>query len=321
MFSHKNLVSFPKIKTNLRKTILFLFIIYLTNDVKSQVWCPSGATWHYGFQTVDSDGYYKFKYVGDTILSSTSCKKIEKTLVYYNFWSFGYDTTILGYEYTYSDTDKVFLWRFNAFYALYDFSAIVGDTLLVPGNNQYVGCDTIGYVKVDSTGTMTINSQSLRYYAVSNLTGSNWGWNCRIVEKIGPLYNYSGGALNYFLPVKLDACGMVLDEVAEGGTFRCYEDDVFPTFSSITQPCEYTLNSNEIVSEKLGFKIFPNPASENIVIESNNQLTLLIQDVLGKQLKQISITQIRTEISISDLSNGVYFIGTNNLSKKIVIHR
>ncbi|HYG50991.1 MAG TPA: hypothetical protein VD905_08805, partial [Flavobacteriales bacterium] len=178
----------------------------------SQTWAPSGATWHYRAD----GGYYVFTYSGDTVLSFVNCKVIEKRFIFDNSWGTGIDT-LTNYEYMYADTDRVYIYRFNAFQVLYDFSAVVGDTLTVPGTNHYTGCDSTGLVRVDTTGTMVINGQTLRFYSVHHIGTTGWGWNTRIVEKVGPIYNYSVAATAYFLPVKMDYCGMLPDEISEGG--------------------------------------------------------------------------------------------------------
>ena len=307
----------------MRKIALLFFVMYslLSN---AQVWCDSGAIWHYGFQTFDSDGYFRLSYVSDTIIGTTTCKKIHKEQVYYNMWSFGYDTISLGFEFTYANTDKVFLLRFGNFYTLYDFSSNVGDTLLVPGNNQYSGCDSVGFVRVDSVGITVINSQNLRYYTVSNLAGSNWGWNCRIVEKIGPVFNYSGPSLSYFLPCKLDACGLLFDEIKEGGTFRCYHDDNFSLFNVTSEACEHTLSIRTPIEINSLFATFPNPNSGQVCITTNINLPIsyYITDITGRQLQSGQIITKQTSIQIKD--KGIFnlvFISNNGITvnKKIVV--
>jgi len=72
---------------------------------------------------------------------------------------------------------------------------------------------------------MNINGETLSYISVSPTPTSKWGWQARIVEKIGPIYKYqTSSKYNYLFPVKLDYCGMQLDELNEGGYFRCYSD-------------------------------------------------------------------------------------------------
>ena len=79
--------------------------------------------------------------------------------------------------------------------------------------------------------------------------------------------------------------------------------------------------TNELNNEKL--IIFPNPASDEIVVSSSSNLiigkNLIIQDLSGKSLLYEVINSKHQNIYISDLKNGVYImtIGTN--SHKIVI--
>lgn len=79
--------------------------------------------------------------------------------------------------------------------------------------------------------------------------------------------------------------------------------------------------TNELNNEKL--IIFPNPASDKIVVSSSSNLIigkdLIIQDLSGKSLLYEVINSKHQHIDISDLKNGVYImtIGTN--THKIVI--
>ena len=77
---------------------------------------------------------------------------------------------------------------------------------------------------------------------------------------------------------------------------------------------------------------YPNPAQDVIVIEINNghtiqehQFTLI--DVLGKEIYRTTTFNKKTELSLSHLENGIYFLqykhNTNNRSvigvKKIIV--
>ncbi len=89
---------------------------------------------------------------------------------------------------------------------------------------------------------------------------------------------------------------------------------------------EYTLSTvgvNETNFEKNIFKMFPNPATNNLTITFQNKVpqAISIFDLQGNKVKQIEITNsnMNIDIDISDLSNGLYFIGSNGQYTKFFI--
>jgi hypothetical protein len=68
----------------------------------------------------------------------------------------------------------------------------------------------------------------------------------------------------------------------------------------------------------LGIKLYPNPATESIVVQTldanNNSLVSLI-DITGKQLSESVFENGKATFNISKLENGIYFVkqyNTNN---------
>jgi hypothetical protein len=305
------------------KFFFLFFCIILSGAAEGQTWCPTGAMWHYGYSAFFEAGYYKINYVGDTTINTIQCKILENKHVRFNPSAGTFDTLILNHEYTYADSNKVYIYRFNNFYTLYDFSAHVGDTIITPGTNQYSsGCDSIGAVKVDSIGTMNINGENLRYVVVSPTPTSHWGWNCRIVEKIGPLKQPPSSSNDYLFPNKLDNCGLVGDEFPEGGKLRCYVDDNFQQYSTgIAQTCEFiptNINENGRLINHIA--MYPNPTHSNLAVEfavsETKTISIEIKNVLGETVYSETVKnavgkQVKS-IDVSGFSNGVYFLQVQN---------
>ncbi|HEX7413644.1 MAG TPA: T9SS type A sorting domain-containing protein [Bacteroidia bacterium] len=81
--------------------------------------------------------------------------------------------------------------------------------------------------------------------------------------------------------------------------------------------------------------VYPNPASSSLqvtfsgnigqVTGSNNQVTLLITDMLGNTVKQVSIKSNQVSINVVDLNEGVYTISISSnvgvVNKRVVIVR
>jgi len=72
------------------------------------------------------------------------------------------------------------------------------------------------------------------------------------------------------------------------------------------------------------FKVYPNPASDFVTIETNNVeiSAVKIYDILGKNvLKQNELTNNR--LDVSNLRNGIYFLkiesNGNSITKKLII--
>jgi hypothetical protein len=71
----------------------------------------------------------------------------------------------------------------------------------------------------------------------------------------------------------------------------------------------------ETSDDQTHFKIYPNPASELISVESpvipgNTRLT--VSDLQGRVLKEMEIMGLKTQIGIRDLPSGIYFLRVKN---------
>ncbi|MEI6020310.1 MAG: hypothetical protein WCR21_04215, partial [Bacteroidota bacterium] len=71
-----------------KHSVLSVLVVVICFSVKSQNWCPSGATWYYrvGFYGTISgvDGLITYKYESDTIIQNLNCKKIKG--VFTGYW-------------------------------------------------------------------------------------------------------------------------------------------------------------------------------------------------------------------------------------------
>lgn len=292
-----------------KKLLILIFILPLI--AVGQNWSPTGATWYYGFSAIwTTEGYYKIEYVGDTTINSIQCKKLLKTFYSHDLAFQTMDTIAIGTEYTYADNDKVYIYKHNQFYTLYNFSAQVGDTWTVPEIKHYSGCDTIGVVRVDSIGTMTINSQTLRYICVSITdTAQKWGYDSKIVEIVGPIKSFHPyNTYDYLFPVKFDFCGMNVDELIEGGNFRCYSDNSFNYSSNITPTCDYLTSVNSLNKNLSSVNIFPNPSNGSFTVGFDQSIKKIqLTDLLGNIIfyKQ---TNNQIKFNIDNLQGGTYIL-------------
>lgn len=74
-------------------------------------------------------------------------------------------------------------------------------------------------------------------------------------------------------------------------------------------------------------KVYPNPANDKLIIRvnKNGNNDILIADVIGRKVKQIKTAELQTEVNVSDLQSGIYFITLTqdnvNYVQKIVIRK
>lgn len=72
------------------------------------------------------------------------------------------------------------------------------------------------------------------------------------------------------------------------------------------------ITGNENGNKKL--KVFPNPAKDKLIVSipKNGKSTILIIDMLGKAVKQLITDEYQTELDVSDLKDGIYFVKHNH---------
>jgi hypothetical protein len=78
-----------------------------------------------------------------------------------------------------------------------------------------------------------------------------------------------------------------------------------------------TLNQNS----KATLSIYPNPASNKIIIESNLLGKITIKNLLGKTVLKARKTTTKLSINTSNLANGIYILQLKGTSSKIVISK
>lgn len=265
-------------------------------------WPQINAEWYYSYNDFWITGYVKIEYSGDTLLSLGkdnkqyyNCQILKKTLYYYNFLNGILDTTHLGYAYTWSTKDTVFVNKHSQLYVLYDFSAQPGDSWIIPETYQ-TPCDSVGTVQVNSSGDTIINQEMLRYIRVEPHGSSEWGLYGLIIEKYGPIDWYMFPEQN------------CITDLSEGGPLRCYQDDSCLFSTSIAPYCNYITSINKI-AENI-FSVYPNPADKWIKISchANNLFNMSIWNSIGNIVYKSSEIENGSIIKIEKLPPGLYFL-------------
>lgn len=220
----------------------------------------------------------------------------------------------MGEEYLYSDSNMVYRNKNGIFYKVYDFNLQPGDSMQFYWDGIPFQCDSIGLMRVDSIGTTTINSITLKYQKVSVFDDYflQWWGPYTITERIGStgfmfFYRYS--------------CSAVIVDGDSYEPLRCYFDSSFGMYN--TNPpysCDDILQVNEIEFEN-SLSLSPNPATNQITIDSKQYTKgeIEIFDVMGKQVgNRQSAVSNKTQIDISFLKKGVYFLQVKSENGKAV---
>jgi hypothetical protein len=273
----------------------------IVNHLIAQNWAPDGAEWHYDYGVFYIAGYIKIISDGDTIINNQLCKKLRKTNYFKDLTTYQYDTLFIGFEYTWSDENAVYIFRNEQFFKLYDFNAQPGDWWTIPATIEGV-CDSTGRVQVDSISKIVINNDSLRVLYCSAYEDSHWTLGPTIIEKTGPVDSY-------MLPITTNYCGIA--DIYEGGNLRCYYDNDFGLYSTGISPyCDYIVNVEKNKSVNLFFNVIPNPADSYIFFISQSVIPDYIEifDNYGKSMTKININEKCQIVDISGFEQGVYYI-------------
>ena len=285
----------------MKKSTFLLILFACTLQINAQDFAPIGAIWHYTQGTVNPN-YTTFKTlesVSDTTIQGIECRKIVEVG--------SPSSTVVSYLYMYSENDRVFFYADDSFHLLYDFGAIGGDTV------------TLGYyltheenplqMFIDSTSTIMVNDQERKIQYITCGDGMVIEFGNHVIEGIG---NTS------FMFPTLD---FSLD-----GPLRCYQDNNTGLFLNPFHSnygwnhvdCEETLTGINEPESKERISVFPNPTQSSIIVQNIDKATTYrIIGVSGRIVKQGVISE-STEISLTELSKGVYFIEFENENRVIV---
>ena len=299
------------------KRILNIILILYYGLANAQNWCPSGAEWTYSGSTYSGESNLKLIYEKDTLVKQQLCKKIKGRLIKISYGPPGTppkitDTLSTEPIFTYAKNDTVFFYYNNSFYSAYYFNAKLGDTLNY--ENPLIPSYPIKQV-IDSVGVVNINSIPLKYYVTKNLSSDNDiadPQQTTIMERIGVLDNY---IIPYYAPVTESYSSLI-----------CYKDDSFQLYQKYpTEPCDYISTIPKVLNEN-ALKLRPNPATDKFSLSSSSNdkvQTILIYDLSARLRNKIDNTENRdvTEIDISNLENGMYFILLTSSSGATIVKK
>jgi len=301
----------------MKKLLTSIFLLFQFSLFAQIQWAQVGTIWYYdameGFAT--GHGYVKFEVTKDTLLGGKISRKIQKT-------SFRSNGAIkdLGSEYTYMDNRKVYFWKTNHYYLLYDFSAYLNDSWILKSfGENWCGYDSVSRVIVKKTDYETISGVNIKSYSTAPDDTSKWVFHEKILENIGSLY--------YMFPIPL-SCGIF--DLYECGPLRCFYSPQIGTIhfkinNSTFAKCDTLFGTglNEEI-ETNSVTIYPNPTNESFTISAKNEFIEQIEivDSNGKCVNTISGNN-KSEVLLSLPNQGTYFlkikINKKYIYKKIII--
>lgn len=113
-----------------------------------------------------------------------------------------------------------------------------------------------------------------------------------------------------------------MDELIEGGNFRCYSDNtLFNYTSNISPTCDYlttSVNITEPISDQVS--VFPNPSNGLFSVDfdqPSNISEIKVTDMLGNIVNQQKIDN-KKKINIDNLPSGVYILSVIDKDCKII---
>lgn len=233
-------------------------------------WAPIGAEWNYHSIVELYGGVYttvKFSSVGDSIINDNTFRIIRFDEEYTIPRVKKNELLIRQVE------EKVYYLMNDSLFLLYDFSAEIGDTLVLRNPEhvfESIPSLTSSKFIIEDTFIYEIEGVSRRAQKIYSLGGSELG--SVIVEGIGAIED------GWWLPTYA-----YIDGLATVNYLKCYSDDVVGQLTFSELPCLYS------ATEELSYinlRLYPNPFSDFVYVENNTNEILYfdIYNIVGKKI-------------------------------------
>ncbi len=279
-------------------------------QIQAQEWAPIGAEWRYEANATGVSGsnvYTLIRIEKDTIVESQECRK-------YNVYTqpVGLETNIFKNSgYTFERNDSIFYWHQDTFLLRYDFSANIGDTIIIPTpdfSTSPTDADSFRVV-LENISVLEIGTTNvpLEYYNTSFIDGAfSYGGYYRVIGS-----EYLWGGIRYI--GELPIVGSPYNRL------RCYKDANHEIFITDLN-CSFPSAAYELI-DKEKLKLYPNPVRNQVRIQydpslSGSKFRLLNQ--LGQVISIGRLPSSNTEYSldINHLPQGVWWLEVVNNDKR-----
>ncbi|MNK24822.1 hypothetical protein D3C87_431370 [compost metagenome] len=293
----------------MKQALLFIFACVSLSGFSQSNWIKDHAVWHYKYfnHSMLGSGYIKVWDAGDTTIQNKVCTKLDAEQHYFMptgpEWNLMEIVTDYVSGIVYFSNDTVYHWDQDHFSVLYDFSAQANDQwLLQTGGSPGFSCNDTSVCIVQSVGTVIIGGQNYRELTVGYAPDAGFHIRGRVNTRFG-------ASQGYVLPFNR-SCDSITSIDLDQITFICYEDDSL-YYNPTGESCEYYLGLNEF--EKNRITVFPNPSAGKIELLSEVPLkNIKVMNLLGATLKEVNTNLTLTEIDLSELPKGTYYLDIEN---------
>jgi hypothetical protein len=266
----------------LRITLLNIIVMF-SGTAFSQDFAPVGAKWYYDHFYGGQPYLTVIEAVKDTVVDNQECIILSTNSVWAYMkpdGSYYWDTLFFGNDFVYYSNDTIFHYLNGSFYPFYLFNLNPGDTILVKEsggcNEPTYYCSRFEYI-VDSISDMNISGLNLKLIYNRPAPETDWifgtpNLNEPTIELIGSTRFFWGAYIYDWLEgsIKSLRCydGGSLFYKATYWELDCDYIYPFPDPSSIASP------------DKHSIKVYPNPFSDYIFIETGNAFTTPVDVIL-----------------------------------------
>jgi len=288
-------------------TSLF-FLLTTISKAQTNIYHPfpdNNAVWGMSSGCIDVNcgdfAYIKYYYSGDTVIDGIIYKKVIKEVLPLTNGNCCVVGEGLGAGLLRQDTAaKKVYWRaqwMNSDTLLYDFTLNISDTL----NDflQIIGVSPLTVVSIDSI----LIGASYRKRINIDTNTIEPQLNYSIIEGVGSTDGFAAPHFNNM------GTGIILSCFSENGnviyTPPNFPQDTIPCGSLPVSVNDFHQQSDELIS------LFPNPSSGKLTLTSKEEylpLKVVVYDTFGRKRLQIEINMEYSEIDISALSQGIYYL-------------
>ena len=285
------------------KNLIYFYLVFgcLTSMAQTE-WAPIGAKWYYNQPSSESGNFVVFEALKDSVIQGKNVRVIEINLN---------GSDLVSRECIMQSSDSIFYYNSNSntFNLLYDFSAKVGDTIVVHKNmfkptegffSNYDSIPNFKY-KITSIDSIQINSIWLKRQKIIS-ADSEWNFfngmssEMFLIDKIGSL-TYFFGRIQYIIPEE------------QPSLLRCYIDsEIDYKNAQWDRTCDF-LSGNYSHQTIEDIMLFPNPANNILRIRSNEIIEIVeIYDARGSKCFFDKPRNRAFSLDLSELDKGVFIV-------------
>lgn len=294
----------------MKKTLFFIFALAsLPAFSQSTNWIKGHAVWNYERFSPGITGSLRIETMNDTLIQGQTCQKLKcDSHTKMNTGPNGSFVHLISteYQFIYFEQDTVWYWKNNAFQVLYDFTASAGNVRLMEPGYENQDCNDSSYLFTDNVFASNLSGTSATFYEVRDSSSNSILHGGMINSRFGMMSTDFGFSHNFFPSQQW--CSQTPNE---GTMYKllCFEDDSL-FYNPWNVDCDYyTYLAVDELSTTSKITVFPNPSAGKIELLSDVPLkSIQVMNVIGATLMEVKPNQAVTEIDLSELPQGTYYL-------------